>query len=169
MSRAVRNKLTLRAQRFPLHVVVLKNWQSSSKNFTQKWSPRKVPVVNTARAPTLPHEWLRQDIGECWSDLSKFLPPRRSHSVTEILHRVLRDHKNSRLGKAGQTQESNFRGRLGGDQQAFWRRPRRASTSGADRILLVRHYQPLVPTSMRGPKCVAERRPHLRNEQQRQT
>ena len=64
-----------RAWRFPSHVVVVKNWQRSSKNSTRKWSPRKVPVVNTARAPTLAHKRLRNDICECRSDLSTFLPP----------------------------------------------------------------------------------------------
>ena len=35
----------------------------------------KFYVVNTARAPTLPHKRLRNDICECRSDLSTFLPP----------------------------------------------------------------------------------------------
>ena len=57
-----------------------------------------------------------------------------------------------RLEKAAQTQESNFRGRLGEDQRVFWRRPQRANSSETDRKLLVRYYQPLVPRSMQDPK-----------------
>ena len=146
-----------RAWRYPSHVVVLKTGNVSRK------------ILRRSEAQERYRLWIQQELLPCRTSgyATKFASAEaifqhfyhrgvRTPANWDSRRRVERPQE-GRLGKAGQTQESNFRWRLGKDQQVFWRRPRRANTSEADRIPLVGHYQPLVPTSMRGPKRVAER------------